>query len=108
MTSILSITRVLLLRNSIATVFHEQILAPLRSRLGGVAHRSSLHPISQRRGICQQRHPCFFGRAVALALVASEASGAQVLSHSSPAARTRHDVVDRQVERPACHSTILA
>src|SRR6266850_7543291 len=88
--------------------FQKQILTPFPTRFGGVAHRSALDAVRQSSRVCQQRHPCFLRSAVALALVARKASGAQVVSHSLSAARTRQNVVNRQVERPTRHSTVLA
>src|SRR5437773_6558350 len=107
MTLNMSIIRVQLLSNRNA-FFQEQILAPLPARFGGVAHRSAFDAVGQSSRICQQWHPSFFGSAVALALVAGEASGAKVVSHSLPAARTRQNMVNGQIESPTRHSTILA
>src|SRR5688572_29105864 len=108
MTLNMSAIRVPLLPNVNAGFFHKQILAPLPSRLGSEAHRSSLDSVSQSSRICEQWHPCFFGSAVALALVTREASSAKILSHSSSAPRTRENVVDRQVEKTTLQSTVLA
>jgi len=96
------------LRHRNTRVFKEQILAPLRSRLGAVTHLGPLHSIGQRCRVCQQRHPCLLRRAVALALVARETSCTQVLRSGSPTSRTRDYMIDRQVKCSALPTAILA
>ena len=68
----------------------------------------ALNAIAEGARIGEQRHPGFVGRAVAFALVAHSACGAEVFRPGAPAARTRQNVIERQIEGRAARAAVLA
>src|SRR5574341_131126 len=74
---------------------HEQVLAPLGSRFCIVAKHDAFELHTQRRLRSQQRHSCFFRVAVALAVVALDASRDDVHGRVITTARTRQNVIER-------------
>ena len=74
---------------------HEEVLAPLGSTFCIVTKHDAFELHAQRRLRSQQRHSCFRRCAVALAVVACDASRHDVHRRVIPTARTRHDVIER-------------
>src|SRR2546429_6475223 len=86
----------------------EEVGLPLRALRGVVPEHCLVQPVAERAGAGEERHARLVGRAVALTLVARLAGRAEVLRLRAPAARTRHDVVERQLEDRPLRAAVLA
>src|SRR5438132_10814853 len=87
---------------------HEQVLAPLGSRFCIVAKHHAFEPHAQCCLRSQQRHSCFFRRAVAFPVVALDASRHYVHRRVLSTTRTRQDVIERQLSHTLLLAAILA
>jgi hypothetical protein len=89
------------LRGGFRFIREIQIFSPLRARRRRMVQSVEVQVVPQRGRIGQQRHARLIGRSVAFALVARMTARAQVFRHGLSAARTRQNVIQRQVlERP--------
>ena len=75
----------------------EQVLAPLRIALTEHAHQVAAGMQAEWARLPGQAHAGLFGRPAAFAVVAGMAARNQVLPGGFACARTRHDMIQREL-----------
>src|SRR5919108_44482 len=87
---------------------HEEVLPPFGPRLCIMAKHHAFELYSQRRLRSKQRHSCFFRSAIALPVVALQASRDDVHRRIISATRTWQDVIERKLSHTLLLAAVLA